>query len=286
MKKARKIIPALAMLLVSAIMMSTASFAWFTLSNQVTVSGMQVTAKSNGGLVIAYAAKGSGTWAVPAQTKYSTNAIFDSANDWYNGASQIMPVSNSKGTDNWFYGEAAVADNAAVNGEGFKAIPSAPETYYYKTVLFIKSLDDTDTPHTLTVDQVTATPKGSGGSDLEKSVRVAVKVIKTEDDPATDGVNEEEATWLYFAPNSEDTATNLTYVSAVGAVANYTEADMHVGGAKFVPSVPFIDSVSVKNSVSTRVEVYVYFEGQDENCKSTFAYDLRALDISVKFSAA
>ena len=52
MKKARKIIPALAMLLVSAIMMSTASFAWFTMNEKVTATGMQVQAKSTGSLVI------------------------------------------------------------------------------------------------------------------------------------------------------------------------------------------------------------------------------------------
>ena len=46
MKKMRKLIPALAMLLVSAVMMSTASFAWFSMNTSVTASGMSVTAKN------------------------------------------------------------------------------------------------------------------------------------------------------------------------------------------------------------------------------------------------
>ncbi len=52
MKKMRKIIPALAMLLMSAVLMSTASFAWFSMNTQVTVSGMQVKAKAAGGSLI------------------------------------------------------------------------------------------------------------------------------------------------------------------------------------------------------------------------------------------
>ena len=46
MKKMRRMIPALCMLLVSAIMLSTASYAWFTMNEAVTATGMQVTAKA------------------------------------------------------------------------------------------------------------------------------------------------------------------------------------------------------------------------------------------------
>ena len=47
MKSTRKIIPALVMLLVSAIMLSTASFAWFASNTEVTATDMSVTAKAN-----------------------------------------------------------------------------------------------------------------------------------------------------------------------------------------------------------------------------------------------
>lgn len=52
MKKMRKLIPAFAMLLVSAIMMSTASFAWFTMNDEVTATGMNIQAQATGSLVI------------------------------------------------------------------------------------------------------------------------------------------------------------------------------------------------------------------------------------------
>ena len=52
MKKMRRLIPAIAMLLVSAVMLSTASFAWFTISTSTQVSGMEVTAVAGSSLLI------------------------------------------------------------------------------------------------------------------------------------------------------------------------------------------------------------------------------------------
>lgn len=47
MKMTRKILPALAMLIVSAVMTTTASFAWFAMSTEVDASGMTATVKSD-----------------------------------------------------------------------------------------------------------------------------------------------------------------------------------------------------------------------------------------------
>ncbi|MBR6051789.1 MAG: hypothetical protein IKP68_11390 [Clostridia bacterium] len=47
MKTMKKLIPALAMLLVSAVLLGTSTFAWFSMNTRVTATGMQVVAKSN-----------------------------------------------------------------------------------------------------------------------------------------------------------------------------------------------------------------------------------------------
>ena len=52
MKKMRRLIPAFAMLMVAAIMLSTASFAWFTMGTHATATGMYVTATSGSSLLI------------------------------------------------------------------------------------------------------------------------------------------------------------------------------------------------------------------------------------------
>ena len=47
MKKFKKLIPALCMLLISAVLMGTSTYAWFSMNTKVVASGMQVTAQSN-----------------------------------------------------------------------------------------------------------------------------------------------------------------------------------------------------------------------------------------------
>lgn len=47
MKKFKKLIPALCMLLISAVLMGTSTYAWFSMNETVTATGMDVTAKSN-----------------------------------------------------------------------------------------------------------------------------------------------------------------------------------------------------------------------------------------------
>lgn len=52
MKLSRKLVPAIAMLLVSAVMLSTASFAWFSMNTTVNATGLNVQAKAMGSLII------------------------------------------------------------------------------------------------------------------------------------------------------------------------------------------------------------------------------------------
>lgn len=52
MKKMRKLIPAFAMLMVAAIMMSTASYAWFSMGTKASATGMQVQATASSSLII------------------------------------------------------------------------------------------------------------------------------------------------------------------------------------------------------------------------------------------
>lgn len=47
MKKFKKLIPAFCMLLISAVLMGTSTYAWFSMNKTVTANGMEVTAKSN-----------------------------------------------------------------------------------------------------------------------------------------------------------------------------------------------------------------------------------------------
>lgn len=88
MKKMRKLLPALAMLLISAVMMSTASFAWFAMNTNVTATGMDVSAKSNDTFLQIKPKGGSITAEGVSASATNTNvqlypAKYDSANKKY-----------------------------------------------------------------------------------------------------------------------------------------------------------------------------------------------------------
>lgn len=52
MKLSRTILPALAMLVIATVMLSTASFAWFAISSQATVNGMSVSVRSDSAFLV------------------------------------------------------------------------------------------------------------------------------------------------------------------------------------------------------------------------------------------
>lgn len=52
MKKFRKLIPAFCMLLVSAMLVGTSTFAWFSMNNKVNATGMQISAKSDSAYLV------------------------------------------------------------------------------------------------------------------------------------------------------------------------------------------------------------------------------------------
>jgi len=92
----RKLLPAFAMLTVSAISLSSATYAWFTMNKEVSVTGMQLKAHSEEGLLInEVKAHGSTTWdseakAVASPTAYALRpaSTSDLANWWHANSKQ------------------------------------------------------------------------------------------------------------------------------------------------------------------------------------------------------
>ncbi len=106
MKKFRKLIPALALLLVSAVLMSTASYAWFSMNNKVTVTGMKVKAKAEGGLLVSATAQNN-TWSNSATVLLGKEV-------------QLLPASTSDGAT-WYHAHSKVSNTAVsfADGDGY-----------------------------------------------------------------------------------------------------------------------------------------------------------------------
>lgn len=291
MKKMRKLIPAFAMLLVSAIMMSTASFAWFTMSAQVTASGMTVKAQAAGGLVMSAAKDATGGYQAPGVNDYAANIDLTEAQWYTNGATAIYPTSTD-GT-NWYAGEAANADSHATST--YTTLPAAADdlkansTYYLATKLFFKAVVE-EKNYDLKVQDITVTTDTGAepeDANLNKALRVAMRVL------GKDAGGAATETWFYFAPNyakgSTPTLGHTTSATANTTVSydveNYTigtaAGNMVVGN----DNLGVVLSSTLRADVATEVEIYIYYEGEDENCKSAFAVDINELTVDLSFTA-
>ena len=277
MKKARKLIPALAMLLVSAVMMSTASFAWFTMNSEVTATGMKVTATSSGGLVIAVSGDQDSAPAEPTNYKSSV----DMTGAWSNGATKISPVShglaNDGTTKGWYTATAGDPSSAAASGDYTAA--SVGASYYLHQQVYVRTLAETD--GILYLDSITVTGNNVN-ANLDLAIRVALEV---------------NGSWFYFAPTRTVAPTGgFKCAKIVDGSADET-ASMDV---KVVPSaarlvadradfanvaIGSLDAAGTADQAATTVNIYVYFDGEDPECKSANVKTLAEMGISLEFSS-
>lgn len=99
MKLSRRLIPAIAMLMVSAVLMSTASFAWFAMNTTVTATGMTVSATASEDIFLEIKAVGEteGTYSTSATGNLNNNQLLPAAHEAFSGVSDITTANK------WYY---------------------------------------------------------------------------------------------------------------------------------------------------------------------------------------
>lgn len=254
MKLSRKLLPALAMLLVSAVMMSTASFAWFSSNQSADVQGMKIQVAAATTLLI----KDKDDASAPFLTSVNMNVTDKTG---------VVPVSadavatptffkmdnagNNMSPDNY----AAGTDSSFVEDDG---------SNYIKKTVTLRATGDT-----LDDIKVSVAVTDNSSSPIDPSIRVMLVYA-----PAGGG----EAVVLYYAPltgaqvNPAVTgysAGSITYADAAPDLANATE--------EFI-----IENIEADTEYD--VTMYIWYEGQDGNCKATNAIDLGDLTPVITFS--
>ena len=112
MKAMRKIFPALCMLLVSAVMLGSSTFAWFSSNSKVTASGMQISVSTPTSLFIS-------TESSTDASKFSNSATFALESGWgTNITNGVMPTTIKTGT-------AGAIEFKKLNDEALKKVPES-----------------------------------------------------------------------------------------------------------------------------------------------------------------
>ena len=307
-KTNKKIASALAMLMLSAAMLGTSTYAWFTMNKDVTVKNMQVKAKAEGGLLIneiaawndanwddeATANSQPGTALIPTST--TTGGVWfhansKKANDEAGAASgtadsnltsagyeelSLDPKTTAASTgtqaENVIYYVDGNSDNDYTGGTTDKA-------YYVMYKYYLKASNDsgltlarTANAQNVAISEVKATlPASATSADLDKALRVGVKM---------------GGKMYIYAPVYGSGATSDTYYACT-SVTN-TPASGTTPASQSITNeavLPFATDAKTYTALTTlpgikgyasganqgkgeEVDIYIWFEGEDDYCQS------------------
>lgn len=318
-KNTRKLLGAVGMLSVSAAMLVSSTFAWFTMNKEVKATTMQVKAHAEEGLLINEVAAFDDTnWDEQAQAKATgeTYALRPAStadlSTWWHANSRksadeagvdaltdtVDVDTNGNKYTNISSSGGVVSDNVVVDAVGGSGSAKATggsqaethiyykdasygqntnayddgEGYYVNYKYYIKS-SKSESALTVTKDNllvgVTATKLDEGTSDtLDKALRVGVKI---------------ENEFKIYTPLAGDTSYKVTG-DAKGTVASQVSVTALGTGKLPFNTTAALDIPSVKTN-GKLVDVYIWFEGEDQNCMSdNITAALAAYKIDITFT--
>ena len=259
----RKLIPAFAMLLLSAVLMSTASFAWFSSNGQVKASGLAVSATAPAALWISADNNTYGTTATFTNTKTLLSPVTDDigTNDATNASSWGFYALTTLGMEKIdkngeIAGQKLTAENL---GEDANALGVADKTNYICQPFYLRYEGKNDGTN---IDKATISAKvivdkvgDTTADDIWKALRVAIVVPKTAGNASVGGYAVYEVAGL---GNTIDTAIT-------GESTNVL--------------------LTIAAQETVNVYVYVWFEGNDDDCTNNNSFNATNYSVALEFNA-
>lgn len=202
MKKFKKLIPALCMLLVSAVMLGSTTFAWFSMNTTVTANGMQIEAKSNATYLLISKDPKVATDKTKAETT-DTLAFTESATKVYpakfSATEQKLSETVTVPTNGWYTANNGNSDHATNDVKNYKLVNEDNFTNYVKTyTMYLTLSEDSE-------DWVKYLKISTTAGATNKAAAIVIKV--------TNGTNS-----VYFDGGSgyvDCTTTALTHSSVI-----------------------------------------------------------------------
>lgn len=305
----KKLIPAVAMFTASAVMLSTATYAWFTMNKEVQVTGLNMTATAGRSLEISLGeidadgkptgTAATGTVATPDMSSKSWKNVI-AVSDYYATIGKIQPASSIDGNNLYFAqdekvyaGGIAVDDTATITKtttdneapltlqtETTKDLVNAEDPAkgrYVDIPVWIRTTKTTDQNVTCNVVLSDDDMEGSEeGSELQKAVRIAVIPLTTDT----------AATAAAPAIAKADNYTNTSAISVFSKEADntkmYTE-NKALASAK-------TDTTGTADTYSKHLDTITYTPtatidtDTDANASSKVLFKLKGIDTENTYS--
>lgn len=246
----KKLIPAVAMLTTSAVMLSTATYAWFTMNRDAEVTGLEMAATAGGGIEISLGQIGDenalGTITAPSMDNISWKSAVK-LGEYYGTIGKLKPASSVNG-NNLFY-----ADDNGIRAGG-KVVQDGTTVSEIKTNdevgLNINANYSADGEKTVILDKNAVEPKSGRYLDIPMWIRTSKKEATTVScevniDDATNGADKgvvdgeklKNAVRVSIIPVGSaniTTASNTNTLAISKAVAyGDTNANLNVYGLTF-----------------------------------------------------
>lgn len=251
MKKFKAIVPALAMLLVSAVLLGTSTFAWFSMNKNVSATGMQVTAKSDQVYLIVG----------------STNDL-DALQNKTNGNKTTVELKKTDSTDPLSATVKPVQPKAdTITNATTAAAPGSWEWYV--------GTSETNGTASSTANAVT---------DLtEYTLHTTVYITVAKDTPAAQNLMLESATFAKVGAGKTLDGFGGVVVATADAADRF-DSDNALKGRDDTGK-PVL-AATVNDQTVIAVEIYVYVYGAHANITTENAFDLATLSLELRFSVA
>lgn len=290
----KKLIPALAMLLIAAVMLGTSTYAWFSMNTTVTATGMQITAKSNntyllintgdndtadeiqtaGVTTVALTVADNAMSVYPAKPKEAAEVA---ASATFDGDTPVTNAATAAVAANWYTAQNNNPGNAtdsiknAVELTGF-------ENYVITRTLYLTVADGANPANNLTVTPTIALKQ------YQKTTDVAIDDGKT---------YYTESGGVYSEVNSPVVGEIGNYYEALGGTA-ITAVKVLVttsdGGFAILSSSDSGLPVDIKGSNTAltsstvlTVNIYIYYDGSDSSVYTNNIANLGAATIDLAF---
>ena len=253
--KVKRLIPALAMLLIAAMMLGTSTFAWFAMGKTVTATNVKVTAKSDN--IFLQIKNASGESSNAAKTEAAAVA-----------AAKVIPpveykaIAAADGTITW--GETTSADPAQVNYTARASLPDivgVESDYVWKDTFKIWVAPNANANVGTNLVLTSVTNDVTGTDDMANALRVLVVGP--------------DCAMLWAPAGASENGAALAGAGSV-TVIDY-KSNSKTALAATVPQVE-ADAITVT--------VYVYFSGNDDVVYTENVSDLAQHTLSLTFNVA
>ena len=290
----KKLIPAIVMLLVSAVVLSTASYAWFTTAQDVSASGMKVTATAPTSVLI------DGQLTAGYTGNYTSSIAFDQT------SKKLYAASSADGI-NFFEAEKCTDSTGSIEfGSNIKAVTNPTGTngataycVQYKVKLINTSADNSVEIY---LKDVTL-----GGNSIKNAVRIAIidqtgasKVFNPASyDAAYDGTfvsyptNDQGATARAQGPffaasgDTKESGDEYTWAELAAGKANaYAAVDATVATLPAFVADDTVDAAASYAANAQEITIVIWFEGQSSSCITRYAGQSAEIDIVFGMKAA